>query len=404
MNLLMQSQRMSGFRAFRPSNARFSPNSPSPASLTAFLLLAQNRLLRLVAAYECYRHQAEMLRRGVRAGEPGIVTSGTGSGKTESFLLPVLAMLAREAVGWPEPHQKYLQRRWWQDVIGRPYPGWKEFPSESKPTKKEPERTPFLPQRRGEKRPAAIRALILYPMNALVEDQMVRIRLALDSEEARRTQDENFHRNRIFFGRYTSVTPVTGFDRHPRREALQDLARRRAKLVNLFREMRELQSTQQHARKQDAPRLQDHPRFQFPSVDGSEMCSRWDMQEHPPDILISNVSMLSAMLAREVEAPIFEKTRTWLLENEDAYFFLVLDELHLTARFGRNRGKLSTEIAFHPIGSHRSRTPPQTANPLLQRIPTHGRSRTRGQCGLPLGCIWPSWNIFRTGKTREHHA
>ena len=69
--------------------------------------------------------------------------------------------------------------------------------------------------------------------------------------------------------------------------------------------------------------------FVFPSVDGSELLTRWDMQETPPDILITNVSMLSAMLNREVDAPIFEQTRKWLEEDDESYFYLVLDELHL---------------------------------------------------------------------------
>lgn len=34
-----------------------------------------------------YSHQIEMLQHGITSGKPGIVTSGTGSGKTESFLL-----------------------------------------------------------------------------------------------------------------------------------------------------------------------------------------------------------------------------------------------------------------------------------------------------------------------------
>src|SRR4051812_48371901 len=91
--------------------------------------------------------------------------------------------------------------------------------------------------------------------------------------------------------------------------------------VKLFRAMREIQRTQRMAWKEKAAKVQDLPRFQFPSVDGSEMVSRWDMQTHPPDLLITNVSMLSAMLAREIDAPIFEKTRKWLAESDDNYFF-----------------------------------------------------------------------------------
>ena len=47
------------------------------------------------SALSIYEHQAEMLQRGLGTGTPGVVTSGTGSGKTEAFLLPVLAALPR---------------------------------------------------------------------------------------------------------------------------------------------------------------------------------------------------------------------------------------------------------------------------------------------------------------------
>lgn len=53
--------------------------------------------------YEPYLHQMQMLSKGVSDGKPGIVTSGTGSGKTESFMLPILAQLAKEATTWPAP-------------------------------------------------------------------------------------------------------------------------------------------------------------------------------------------------------------------------------------------------------------------------------------------------------------
>ena len=64
------------------------------------------------------------------------------------------------------------------------------------------------------------------------------------------------------------------------------------------------------------------------------------MQATPPDILITNISMLSAMLAREVDASIFDQTHRWLTAHEDAYFFLVLDELHL------QRGSAGTEVCY----------------------------------------------------------
>ena len=48
-------------------------------------------------------------------------------------------------------------------------------------------------------------------------------------------------------------------------------------------------------------------RFFFPHLDGAEMRCRWDMQDHPPDILITNYSMLGIMLMRDVDKNIFEK-------------------------------------------------------------------------------------------------
>ena len=66
--------------------------------------------------FKPYTHQIEMLRKGVQSGCPGIVTSGTGSGKTESFMLPILAALANEAVRWPAPGPGYLSGSWWRDT------------------------------------------------------------------------------------------------------------------------------------------------------------------------------------------------------------------------------------------------------------------------------------------------
>ncbi len=80
--------------------------------------------------------------------------------------------------------------------------------------------------------------------------------------------------------------------------------------------------------------------FLFPRVDGSELLTRWDIQETPPDILITNVSMLGAMLNREVDAKIFSKTRQWLETDPEAYFYLVMDELHL------QRGAAGTEVSY----------------------------------------------------------
>ena len=306
--------------------------------------LPGNGAARRLAAFPLYTHQAQMLQRGVQAGQPGIVTSGTGSGKTESFLLPVLAMLAKEAVDWPAPEADYLQRRWWQKPSGEPFPKYDgDSGVPNRPTAKSKSASPFRLQRAGEAagRPAGVRALILYPMNALVEDQLARIRRALDSELARSVMDRHFSGNRIFFGRYTSDTPVTGHHKHPRPDE-KEHERRNRKLAELFRACASMQRAQERARQMDAERggAAEDVRFLFPSVDGGELTSRWDIQETPPDLLITNVSMLNAMLAREVDSPIIDRTRDWLMRDDDAYFFLVLDELHL------QRGSAGTETSY----------------------------------------------------------
>jgi Lhr-like helicase len=277
------------------------------------------RLLRK-SKYAPYLHQMQMLKRGVRNGTPGIVTSGTGSGKTESFMLPILASIVREARDWPAPASDYLKGKWWR-------------------------RDGNFERKRAEESPSrrkAVRALILYPMNALVEDQMTRLRRTLDSPEAHRVLDHYLKGNRIFFGRYTSAAPVTGYLRHPRQfdnPIERDRLRKNTELMRL--KLGGMETDQLAARKHDAEREEgtDPTRFLFPSVDGSEMVTRWDMQATPPDVLVTNASMLSTMLAREVENPIFDQTKVWLDEKEDAQFFLVLDELHLI------RGSAGTEVA-----------------------------------------------------------
>ncbi|MYM70358.1 DEAD/DEAH box helicase [Pseudoduganella sp. FT55W] len=319
----------------------------SPEGRRAFAELALSGLfegkpsqgdIRRVSSYAPYRHQVEMLARGVRPGRPGVVTSGTGSGKTESFMLPVLAAIANEAVDWQKPDDSYLKSQWWRE----PSADWALM-------------------RAGERRPAAIRALVLYPMNALVEDQMVRLRRTLDSEDARAVMTERFAGNRVFFGQYTSAIEVTGHQAHPRLFGDTDEKKRRKRRVAKLRavlqradqdqmaarlhDARETQRVKEERRiaEQEGREPPAHPevtRYIFPALDGGEMLSRWDMQATPPDLLITNASMLGAMLSREVEDPIFEQTRKWLTSNDDAYFYLVFDELHLV------RGSAGTEVAF----------------------------------------------------------
>ena len=240
-----------------------------------------------------HQHQKDVFEEVVVNGMDTVVTTGTGSGKTECFLLPIVASIVRESASWRVPGSQPTRWDWWNHHTMRgKHRRWE----------------PRGPQRDHETRTAAMRALILYPLNALVEDQLARLREALDSPGARSWLQAHRDGNHIYFGRYTGRTPVSG-ERNP---------------SNTARLRDELRSIHQDAQ---ATAGSDAERF-FPKMDGAEMWSRWDMQDHPPDILITNYSMLNIMLMRGIETNIFEQTRTWLSESSDHVFFLVVDELH----------------------------------------------------------------------------
>jgi ATP-dependent helicase YprA (DUF1998 family) len=251
-----------------------------------------------------YLHQEDALRAGLTSGRNMIITAGTGSGKTESFLLPVLASLLEESRSWvgaPAP-----LRPWWR-AAG----------------------TDFQSQRAGETgRLPAVRALILYPMNALVDDQLMRMRRALDSDAVRDWLNIHRHGHRFYFGRYTGATPVTG-------------DRQKKYAVNRLRDV--LTATDQRAHRAaevaDATG-NDDVRYFVPRLDGAEMRSRWDMADKPPDVLVTNYSMLNVMLLRDRDDRFFESTRAWLDADPDHRFTLVIDELHMY------RGTAGTEVAY----------------------------------------------------------
>ncbi|MEX1250441.1 MAG: hypothetical protein WEA77_04510, partial [Hyphomonas sp.] len=54
-----------------------------------------------------------------------------------------------------------------------------------------------------------------------------------------------------------------------------------------------------------------------------------EVQTAPPDLLVTNYSMLEYMLMRPIERPIFDRTREWLAKNPQEMFLVVLDEAHL---------------------------------------------------------------------------
>ena len=170
----------------------------------------------------------------------------------------------------------------------------------------------------------AVRAMLLYPTNALVEDQISRIRKAA----FRATE---IHGDPMFwFGRYTGATPG-GMYKPPAKLLKKDNTRIRAQAL----ETREVVS--------EADRMANANldiRAQFSDPRCGEMMTRWDMIESAPDILITNISMLNVMLLRDTESDIFEQTRQWLSESGENTFSLVVDELH------GYRGSQGTEVAL----------------------------------------------------------
>ncbi len=167
-----------------------------------------------------YLHQQQVIEK-VTAGRNVVVATGTGSGKTESFLIPIIDHLLREA------------------EVG---------------TLQEP----------------GMRALLLYPMNALANDQMKRLRRVLADYP------------QITFGRYIGETL------HTRREA-----------ETAYREQ-----------------FREEPLW-------NELISREEMQEAPPHLLLTNYAMLEYLLLRPRDTAFFdgETGRHWR--------FIVLDEAHV---------------------------------------------------------------------------
>lgn len=287
------------------------------------------------------RHQADALIRSLKMGAGDernvVVTSGTGSGKTESFLLPVLTRVVEEALRYtPDP----APREWWYGGSWRP-------------------------SREGGDRPAAVRAMVLYPTNALVEDQVARLRRAL------RRLAVLDDRARLWFGRYTGSTLGAG--------DLPTLGRPDQKVAEVASQVRSIAAEFDRLR---LAGVDDELLGQFSDPLRDEMLVRWDMVTAPPDLLVTNYSMLNAMLMRDLEDPLFDATRSWV--DGGGVFTLVVDELHLY------RGTAGTEVAM-TVRNLLSRLGLDSDSPQLRCIATtaslagddQGRDYLRGFFGVP---------------------
>ena len=172
-----------------------------------------------------YMHQECAVRATHVDQQNIVVATGTASGKTESFLYPILFELYRQHLA-------------------------------------------------GELEEAGVRAMILYPMNALANDQRERLgRICKDLNET----GSGF---RPTFGQYIGQTP-----KHSKDDWRNATARAEERLPG-------------------------------------ELVFREEMRDTPPHILLTNYSMLEYLLIRPDDSPLFDGDRG------TRWQFIVLDEAH----------------------------------------------------------------------------
>ena len=193
-------------------------------------------------------HQEDALRHIITKQRNMVVSTGTGSGKTECYLYPIINSLMRE------------------------------------------KETGTLD--------AGVRALLIFPMNALANDQQKKLRKLL-----RDYPD-------ITFGRYTGETA----HENKNDESPEDAEKR------LHKEY-------------DETHFSDIDETQRKSIPNELMC-REMMAEKPPHILLTNYAMLEYMLLRPDTAPFFDNS------SAKNWQFIVIDEAHTY------RGANGTEIAY----------------------------------------------------------
>jgi len=300
---------------------RFADLGLHPAALEIFASVsAPKGDLGLLIHDPPYQHQTRSTQLSLVEGRSLVVMTGTGSGKTECFLLPILGKLAKEA------------------------------------------------QTKGEGfgKTSAVRAMVLYPMNALVNDQLGRLRLLLgDPRVVQRFMA--WSGRPVRFARYTSRTLYPGV-RHKDPKKNKDGDRLRpigkyyvenlevasgpsspeqaaaAHLVSELKKRGKWPAKPDLAAWYGTGRYFDKKNDRFRrcvTLPGDpELITRHEVHEAPPDVLVTNYSMLEYMMMRPLERPIFDRTREWLEKNPDERFLLVIDEAHLY------RGAQGAEVAL----------------------------------------------------------
>ena len=263
-----------------------------------------------------FAHQILALEAAAR-GENLFVSTGTGSGKTECFMWPLLAKMAAEARNSKESWAK-----------------------------------------RG------VRTIIMYPMNALVSDQVSRLRRMIGDPDNkfikifRNTCGTGVRRPQ--FGMYTGRTPYPGAQ--PSTEQDRKLERTLARMS--FPQNDSEKEFFNHLLKEGKiPAKADMNQFlqglheskHIPNDDDAELITRFEMQQFCPDILITNYSMLEYMLLRPREQKIWKDTLEWLASNCENKLLFVIDEAHMYRGSSGGEVALLIRRLFHKLGISRDR-------------------------------------------------
>lgn len=236
-----------------------------------------------------FKHQIESLEQFYK-GKNLFITTGTGSGKTECFMWPMLSSLLEEALLRPASWEK-----------------------------------------RG------VRALLLYPMNALVSDQIGRLRKIMGYHEGK--FGEIFRRNarnekaRIpQFGMYTGRTPYPGpqdpdkkQDKKLANTLEKDILNRDQEVIEKLKKIGRYPAKANLISFVEALKNGEH----VTNENDAELLTRFEMQKTCPDILITNYSMLEYMLIRPIEKSIWDSTKDWLDSNDSNKLLVIIDEAHM---------------------------------------------------------------------------
>ncbi|WP_318606967.1 DEAD/DEAH box helicase [Mitsuokella jalaludinii] len=261
-------------------------------------------------------HQLSALEAAIE-GKNLFVSTGTGSGKTECFMWPLLAKLAIEA--------RESKSSW---------------------------------GKRG------VRTIIMYPMNALISDQISRLRRMIGDQDGnfinifRKTCGKEVRRPQ--FGMYTGRTPYPG----PHSSKVQDRKLEKTLRRVSFPENDSekeffdhlLQEGKIPAKADMNQFLQNlHDGIHIPNDEDAELITRFEMQQFCPDILITNYSMLEYMLLRPREKKIWEDTREWLNESEKNKLLFIIDEAHMYRGSSGGEVALLIRRLFYKLGIRRNR-------------------------------------------------